>query len=205
MNNKYRRSFAFWKTSLYYLNLVEAVINETIKQGNIHSVISNFDISEKKYRHETKWSDHNIVIPILYDFYHGLELLLKGFILFAKNSDDVKLNHNIELLLENFTTLYSNQKCLIDLLKKYISKTPSIEPLKNFFKENNITTDKFYEALRYPVNKKLTKEYDHIKLMYHGEDGLEFFKELKTDLDCLMRCSVSLGKELENQKKIVSE
>ena len=82
----YKRSLAFWTTSLYYLKLVEAVADQMVCQGNQYVIIGDIPISPEDYEEQTKWSDHNISLPLLYNFYHGIELLLKGFVL-LKNTN----------------------------------------------------------------------------------------------------------------------
>ena len=74
------KALGFWRVGIQYLHLVQAVSNETHRQGNAHLVMSDETITTGKYMEETKWSDHNLVIPLLFNFYHGLETILKGFL-----------------------------------------------------------------------------------------------------------------------------
>ncbi len=183
--------------SFYYLKLVQTVINETIDQGNKFTIVSNQAIPWDEYENQTKWSDSNIIVPVLYNFYHGLELLLKGFFLYKKTEGDIKLNHNIENLFDEFKSFFPDQKCLIDILNKYIGLNVSAEILKDFFSTNNISTNRFYEALRYPSDVKMKNYFSHLELKYKGVEGVPFFQELKDDIDCIRRCSVSLGRSFE--------
>jgi hypothetical protein len=193
----YRRSLNFWTTSFYYLKLVQVVSEQIVNQGNQYIVIGDYPISPEEYEEQIKWSDHNIALPLLYNFYHGLELLLKGFVLLKHQSQNPNLNHKIEQLLENFKLLYSNEVVLIRILEKYISSTPMIEPLKSFFNSNNISPNMFYQALRYPYNQTLNKEFRHIDLKYRGTDGIRFYQEIINDIKKIRELSVSLGRSLE--------
>ena len=52
----------------------------------------------KEYEEAVYWSDHKSVIPVLFNFYHRTELMLKGLILPPK---DELQNHKITATLEN--------------------------------------------------------------------------------------------------------
>ena len=196
MCTDYKRSMAFWITSFYYLKLVEAVADQMVIQGNPCVVISDNPISPDDYEEQTKWSDHNISLPLLYDFYHGLELLLKGFVLLTDTAQNPKLDHKIEQLFDKFKTQFCNEIELIKILGKYISNNLNIEPLKSFFSNNNTTANMFYQALRYPYDVKFN-EFRHIDLKYRGSDGVRFYRELIDDIRRLRLLSVTLGRSFE--------
>ncbi len=195
-NEKYEQALSFWTMSFNYLQLVEAVVNETIKQGNIYTVISDKPIDCEEYESHVKWSDFNIVVPVIYNFYHGLELVLKGFILLQR-TENLKLDHDIEKLFKEFTQLYSDETPIICILKKYISNCPTIEPLKRFFSQNGISSNRFYEALRYPCDKNINNSFEHIFLKYNGKEGINFFETLKNDISNLQKLFVTLGRSYE--------
>lgn len=56
------------------------------KQGNKKLIMSLYDPNEtdeqsrQNYYQKTKWNDFNIGVPILFNFYHGLELCMKGLL-----------------------------------------------------------------------------------------------------------------------------
>ncbi|MGD8307721.1 MAG: hypothetical protein PVF17_13770, partial [Ignavibacteria bacterium] len=83
--DKYKRSLSFWTMSFYYLNLTLTIFEKTIENNNIWVVVDDSPITEHNYREKTKFSDFNIMIPSLLSFYHGIELLLKGFVLFKSS------------------------------------------------------------------------------------------------------------------------
>jgi len=41
--------------------------------------------SDEEFEEHTKWADSNIAEPVLFNFYHGLELSLKSLILVKGN------------------------------------------------------------------------------------------------------------------------
>ena len=89
----------FWTTAIQYLHLVEIVTAEIVKQGNVWGVEAPYNISEEEFREMTKWSDFRIAVPLLFNFYHGVELLLKGFLI-AKN--EFQSIHQISILFDKF-------------------------------------------------------------------------------------------------------
>ena len=186
----------YFRLSLQYLHLVEAVIDESIKQGNQQVVISDSSISESDFYEKTKWSDFNIAEPTLFNLYHGIELLLKGY-LKSCNTNVTSQGHKIDNLFSSFQNNFSDKKSIAEALKKYIgSNSELVEPLKSFFYENNITVSQYYDALRYPTDKKEIITYSHYTLKGKGEKVIPFFKELRADIDFILRESVKYWRNL---------
>lgn len=108
------KALGFWTVGIQYLHLVQAVSNETHRQGNAHTVISDIPLAESEYAEQTKWSDHNLVISLLFNFYHGLEVILKGFRIAIGMSG--RHSHKLSVLLTEFKTQYPGD-ALIPLLE----------------------------------------------------------------------------------------
>lgn len=68
-----------------FLQIAINAIGEIKKQGNKTTLLLKdgliSDEAWSKYDELTKWNDTNIVIPVLFNFFHGSELILKGLIL----------------------------------------------------------------------------------------------------------------------------
>lgn len=157
-------------------------IEEMEKQGNKNYITSEYSesITEKQswknYELLTNWNDQNIGIPVLFNFYHGLELFMKG-LLEMKEISLESTNHNLKLLFEKIKLnekLYSKE--LISLLKKHIHHP---EEYNNFFKENKVDVNNFYECFRYPENNNKTKNYFYGNIRGQQEETLILYKELK--------------------------
>lgn len=188
--NTKTKQLMFFKLSVQYLHFVEAVIDELLKQGNKQVIISDYQITEDEFFEKTKWSDYNIIEPLLFNFYHGVELLLKGY-LKSINIATFEYSHNIENLFSSFKNNLTNHSFTSEILKKYIGfRDYLVEPLKTFFFENNITVCQYYEALRYPTDKKDTHVFDYDSLKRLGDKNLEFLSKLKADIDILRREAV---------------
>ena len=101
---KFNLARHFLTLSETYFFLVRNVLEENVKQGNLHLVTLDKEISEEEYDEMTKWSDFNI-FPILFNFYHGLELLMKGFLILTDNYK-LKIDHDLEKALNDFILYY---------------------------------------------------------------------------------------------------
>ncbi len=196
MTNKYYTSLAFWTMGDKYLIISHGVCEKIIRNRNQYMLVSDHKLTLKQIERKTKWNDVNMIIPLLFNFYHGLELMLKGFVLFSEGGE-VKLDHKITKLYQKFHTHYSDQKKLINLFGRYIVKNQMPEILFNFLGHNKLSVNRFYESLRYPFNNSLTKEYQHYKLKYQSDRGIEFFRTLKNDINKIKKLTVALGNLLE--------
>jgi hypothetical protein len=160
----YVKALSFFTVSFQFFSLVQNALKETINQGNEWIVISEKEISLEDYADKTSWSDHQIIIPILFNFYHGLELFLKGLLQFDPNFE-LKAKHSIEGLSSKFIKDNPKENDLCNFLKKYtyMGQLPKI--LKDFLTDNNLTINQLYEALRYPTDPLFAtiRSYLHVK------------------------------------------
>lgn len=181
-----------WNISSQYLFLTELVAEKIIERGNEFFPVSDDEISWEQLDSETTWADINIVIPLLFDFYHGVEVLLKGFLV-CKGKLRGK-NHKLSELLTAFNSAYSSHK-IGDLLSPYIVRKQLLEPLASFCAKSNISLDGSYQALKYAESAS-GSVYKHRPLMYHDEAGLDFFTRLVQDAKQLQREAVALGRSM---------
>ena len=174
MSKYISHSYNFW-------TLTRNSIEEMERQGNKNYVVSEYSesVTEKEswqnFELQTKWNDQNVGIPILFNFYHGLELYMKG--LLEIKGISFETIHNLKSLYEKIKTneaLYSVE--LITLLKKHIHNP---EVYNNFFKDNKIEVNKFYECFRYPENNNKTIDYYYGNIRGKQEETLILYKELK--------------------------
>jgi len=64
---EYIKVLSFFTVSFQFFSLVQNVLKETIDQGNEWIVTSEEEISFEEYADKTSWSDHQIIIPILFN------------------------------------------------------------------------------------------------------------------------------------------
>ena len=186
------KALGFWKIGIQYLHLVQAVSSETLRQGNAHMVISDETITADQYMEKTKWSDHNMVIPLLFNFYHGLETILKGF-LCAKRKQS-KPSHKLSQLLTSFKA-ECQHSVLIPYFEKYIEKDKLPNILSEFCKKSNISIDDYYQALKYSEGTS-GNQFQHYPLKHQGQKGIQFFIELQDDIEKIRRETVFFGRQI---------
>ena len=186
------QALGFWTVGIQYLHMVEVVTRETIKQGNPFVVVSDGKLSLEEYAKQTNWSDHQLVIPLLFDFYHGIEVLLKGFLIATGFSPENR--HNLSELLDTFESKFPSY-ALCTRFRKYIVTEYLPEPLAAFCSHSDVTIDDYYQALKYPVSTNGAM-FHHSPLKYHGSTGLSFFEGLVSDIADIRKEAVSLGRSI---------
>lgn len=167
-------------------NLVKNSILEMDKMLNRGTIIYdipkdlNNDEIWERYYNDTAWNDTKIGIPLLFNFYHGVELILKGLITYKANPLS-KTNHGIRDLLETLKKRnVKDQQEIIDWFSKYVELENN--PFKECFKLNNLTTDKYYILLKYPGDNQ-NNIFDHSELSGQGAEGLVNYKEILKDIN----------------------
>ena len=100
MSKYISHSYNFW-------SLTRNSIEEMEKQGNKTIIVSEYseNITEKQswknYELLTNWNDQNIGIPVLFNFYHGLELFMKGLLEIKRITFETS-KHNLKSLYEKW-------------------------------------------------------------------------------------------------------
>jgi len=182
----------YWTIGIQYLHLVESVAEKTSETGNRFVVISDDEIALEEYMQETRWADHALVIPLLFDFYHGIEVLLKGFL--VAKGQSLKGSHRLSRLLADFNSQYPSNE-LNPIIEQYIQAGKLVSPLDEFCQRSNISIDDYYQSLKYPESMA-GNAYEHTPLKYKGPKGVQFFEALVQHIVDLRRKAVSLGRSV---------
>lgn len=166
-------AYNFWQLTLN-------VADEIVKHENPMSMqFEGFEApSAEEFEEHMKWSDQNIVEPLLFNFYHGMELSLKAMIL--AQGVELSADHKLSKLFARVEELYPNNS-ISSFYKKYIF-TDSLPCLLNeFCNESGMTMDLYFQSLKYPTSTKGVS-FNHSTLRARGEDGIVFLNELLIDL-----------------------
>lgn len=167
-------SYQFW-------TLTKESINEMEKQGNEKLIISLYDSnqtdqeSHENYYQKTKWNDFNIGVPILFNFYHGLELCMKGLLQevgIKPTNKTHKLNGYFRLIKENKSLFIPE---IITSIGKVLDEN---NPFSEFFKSNNSNVDNYYQLLRYPESIE-GDDFLHGEIRGKEKIGLKNFESIK--------------------------
>lgn len=166
-------AYNFWQLTLN-------VADEIVKNGNPDSMLfEGFGApSVEELEEHFKWSDQNIVEPLLFNFYHGVEISLKALV-FAKELES-SADHKLSRLLDRAEELYLNSNVL-PFYRKYIhtDNLPCI--LKEFCNDSRTTMDLYFQSLKYPTSTKGVA-FSHSTLRARGDEGIKFFNDLLVDL-----------------------
>lgn len=198
-NDRYILALSFWTASFQYLHLVDNAAHETASSGNLWFMARDFsegEITEEEYFNDTKWSDHRIIIPLLFNLLHGIELLVKGFIL-VDPSETIDKQHNIGDLCSRFRIKYPDQDTLNNFFERYTTDDHAPELLQRFRIDNGLSMNGLYQALRYP-SPDFASMRIYASLKYKGESGTSFFSNLVNDIRKTRVAAVALGRALEN-------
>ena len=192
MQSEITKALSYWQVAMQYLDLSENVAGLIASKGNkwvfIHEGF-DLDTLEKKHEEATKWTDYHQGIPVIFNFYHGLELLLKGFLIAVGRSSK---NHKISKLHAQVKELHSHQEFMI-LIEKYINPKLLPEFLKTFTQESSISIDDWYQAFKYPESTK-GELFSHNKLQFQTDKGAEFFNTLSSDIHKIRLSSVRFAR-----------
>lgn len=172
-NNKIVLNADFLDLAYKFWQLSENAIKLMGETGNNDIVISSGDqtIEEgwKKAEETFNWNANSIGIPVLFNFYHGLELFIKGFM-----SNEKIIEQKTHVLSDLYKELKSQKSAppkVLDVLKQILFAKDNA--LSRFFLDNESNVDKFYLLFRYPVNDK--NESIDYKLLRRS--GMKNFKD----------------------------
>ena len=183
-----KRAKGFWCIGAYFLQLAELASQELVTHGNSHAVVSNTPIDSLDYHTYTAWSDFRIGVPVLFNFLHGIEVTLKGFLLLSGNPPK---NHQLTKLCSDFSTHFGGSK-IANIASSYVFSTDPDFPLTKFLAANNLSIDKWYEALRYPETRG-GDSFTHLTLMYAGIDGVKFWSSIAEAAKTVRLAAVALA------------
>lgn len=179
--------------------LVENVAHETASSDNplgLTRDINKGPITEDELAEATRWSDHSLVIPLLFNLYHGIELLVKGFLLITPDIV-VKPKHSIQRLCREFSAAYPDEIEINSFLHKYTEENQLPLLLSEFLKDNALTFADLYQSLRYPSDQDFVDMKRYMQLKHKGQDGIYFFQELHEAIKSIRPFAVRLGRSLK--------
>ncbi|HDK25819.1 MAG TPA: hypothetical protein ENG48_01850, partial [Candidatus Atribacteria bacterium] len=95
------KNYKIFLFSDQYIQMVKNTLEMAIKEKNPSVIISDTFITEKDLNEKTKYCDYSIIYPLLFLFYHWIELILKGFLIVlvkenpkTKKPDTEKIAHH---------------------------------------------------------------------------------------------------------------
>lgn len=177
-------------------NLLDLMIINKNPRMQITKVTDKTTIDIDDIFENFKNSSMFTIIPTIFLFYQGMELIIKGFVLIKQKN--VRSSHDMQKLFIEFKKYYIEEKNIITILDKYINNL--LPFLKKFNEDNNINNSKdFYNALRYPEgNGKNIKPIDYYALEYYNNDDFILqITQLSNDIKALKEYSNNLFRRIE--------
>ena len=160
-------AYKFWKLTENAIEIMENTGNKDIvfTDGGVPHYASWSDAEEI-----FKWNANSIGIPVLFNFYHGVELFMKGFMLNEKILNDK--SHKLSDMYNFLRSTNSAPKKVLIILKEIIY--PKHNVLKVFFNQNDNknNVDNFYILLKYPVIN-IENNVDYSLVRKSGMDSFE--------------------------------
>jgi hypothetical protein len=179
------KSDAFMSVSDQYLRLATAATRSIRDSGN--QCIST--PGELTHNEQTYYCDQNIGTAVIFNLFHGIELLLKALLLRAGYS---KGGHKISELLSECQRLYP--RCPISsTVHRYFPDMTSNSSLANFFRSQDLHPDTWYEALKYPKTKN-GKEISHLAVNFSFYEDKELWDNLEIAFPEFRKMAVSAFK-----------
>lgn len=191
MSSQPDQPLAYLKLASNFLQLAEGACEQLVKSINPSVVVTKAPISPAQYARRTRWSDHSIGVPILFNFFHGIELLLKGFL---ATSNSTSTGHKLSQLLAKFEEMLPGTK-LGATIEKFVRNIDQQSPLGEFIAMNSIHIDDWYEALKYPKSMR-GKSFSHKKLKYGGGKTIQFWSSIGSGSALLRKQAVTLANSL---------
>lgn len=190
------KTLKFYKLGHQFLNSSKVLLEKLVENDNRQVVISNFEITEEYYNEQTKYSDFYIIIPILFNYYHGLELIIKAAL--EQVGKLKKDRHNMEDLIKKLKEEYKEDENFINCIIEKIDKP--IQIVNKFQTDNNrINGFSVYEALRYPDNKSADKLINYESLLYNGDIIIDDCREIIQNIENIKIVTVRKYRELEEK------
>lgn len=177
-----------------FLLTASAVLEEMIAGGNKWVLVSDALIDEDEYDRQTRWSDFNTMLPALFLFFHGSELLCKGALLL--HGQESATTHDLPTLLvpiEDHPDLVAVHSALSKYLAPGADTPHFLARYMNAIGKNS-SFRTLYESLRYPVSRAGVA-FDQSWLRHNSEtvhdDLRTILADIRTVISVCVRASRS--------------
>ncbi len=164
---------SYFTLGAQFLRLAHESCVEIVNSGNKHVVLTDKPLKPSEYGRIVRWSDHSVGTAVLFSFFHGIELILKGF-LTARSV--ARAHHRLTELLSEFELAFPGTE-LGEEIKNALPAPGRASPISRFLVTNSIQIDSWYDALKYPESKK-GQAYSHFDLKFGGSNTLPFWQQI---------------------------
>ena len=179
-STKENLAIAYESLMRQYFHLVRMVLGETVKQGNNWMITSSAERMDwNEYANKTAWSDFQLILPVFFSLYHGLELSMKALLVI---NDHKVTGHKLSEIYSEVRKIDDIPEQISSLLSKYVEFGARSGILAEFTDTNNCSVDDYYDFLKYPTDKSYEAINNYWPVKYKQENALNSFKEIIDDL-----------------------
>lgn len=147
-------------------------------------VSDSTEIDWEEYANRTTWSDFQLILPVLFSLYHGLELSIKAVL--AINDKKIS-GHKLSVLYAEVKNLSDIPTSISSILSKYIEVKENGGVLFEFLNINELSIDDYYDFLKYPTDKSSATIKNYWPVKYKQEGALSVYESIREDLSNLSR------------------
>lgn len=181
---------SYFTLAAQFLRLAHESCVEIINNGNKFMVTGEKPISDFEFNQVVRWSDHAVGTGVLFSYFHGIELILKGFL----TAVGVKSpHHRLTDLLKEFDSHFPGTD-LGDAIRSALPQSGMKSPMGRFLRSNAIQIDDWYEALKYPESKK-GATFDHFDLKFGGQSTIPFWTSVHSSTADIQSKAVALSRQ----------
>lgn len=180
---------SYWTLGAQFLRLAHESCVEIVNAGNKFMVVSDKPILPSAFNQAVRWSDHSVGAGVLFCYFHGIELILKGFLVATGAG---ATHHRLTHLLRDFESAFPDTD-LGEAVRASLPHAGADSPLGRFLASNSIQIDNWYEALKYPESTK-GKSFSHVDLKFGGSRTLVFWQSLHASSAEIQTKAVALSR-----------
>lgn len=181
---------SYWTLAAQFLRLAHESCVEIINSGNKFMVTGDQPISAFEFNQAVRWSDHAVGMSVLFSYFHGIELILKGFLAAMGVKSP---HHRLTDLLRDFDARFPGTD-LGDAIRSALPQPGTDSPMGRFLRSNSIQIDDWYEALKYPESKK-GATFDHVDLKFGGQSTIPFWTSVHASTADIQLKAVALSRQ----------
>lgn len=181
---------SYWTLAAQFLRHAHESCVEIINSGNKFMLTGPKPISNFEFNQAVRWSDHAVGTSVLFSYFHGIELILKGFLAAA----GIKAaHHRLTDLLKDFDAKFPSTD-LGDAIRGALPNAGVDSPMGRFLKTNSLQIDDWYEALKYPESRK-GAAFDHYDLKFGGDSTIPFWTSVHSSTADIQAKAVALSRQ----------
>lgn len=169
-----------------YLNTSKNIMQQIVNCGNPWIMISDQPIEPQDYAEYVKWSDFNSLVPSMFLLMHGIELMLKGLVIWSDGSL-LNYDHNPAILIDILNKDERITPSYLAMISKYVGAGDKNKLIADFREINNIVdSSSIHVTLRYPDSRNDKASIDFSSFQYKEQDIMLDLTIMINDIESML-------------------